>query len=302
MRVWDHRPLLGYSFRVIEIFGLLFLPTSVVAPVILLLLRLFRMPLLLVETGTLIASPLEIVMAWFIFLVPILIQPDEMSSPDPYVATVARWRSRVTARPSSSSEFPIAPVTAMPGFINGQRFLSDSGRLASRHASPRSSDHHSSLSSSSSDSSGLDVSDHAHSGSSPMIGSEIKYSSEASMRKYEVESIETYDDMEFGSGGGYHQKDRKPAKYDKNEHGNEMTSVNVQNQGQVQYAQWKAHIDKDCEVGRVGGAAVIAVGEELEVTVVGRVFGHVGWGGGLFGEVFRAMDWSEISLGSVGLK
>ncbi|GJU44519.1 hypothetical protein Tco_1201785 [Tanacetum coccineum] len=28
---------------------------------------------------------------------------------------VARWRSRVTARPSSSSEFPIAPVTAPPG-------------------------------------------------------------------------------------------------------------------------------------------------------------------------------------------
>ncbi|GKB08864.1 hypothetical protein Tco_0837176 [Tanacetum coccineum] len=39
-------------------------------------------------------------------------------------------------------------------------------RLASRHASPRSSDHHSSSSSSSSDSSGLDASDQAHSGSS----------------------------------------------------------------------------------------------------------------------------------------
>ncbi|GJT43307.1 hypothetical protein Tco_0952022 [Tanacetum coccineum] len=34
---------------------------------------------------------------------------------DPYVATVARWRSRVTARPSSSHEFPIAPVIAPPG-------------------------------------------------------------------------------------------------------------------------------------------------------------------------------------------
>ncbi|GJW50739.1 hypothetical protein Tco_0092090, partial [Tanacetum coccineum] len=33
---------------------------------------------------------------------------------DPYVATVARWRSRVIARPSSSHEFPIAPVTAPP--------------------------------------------------------------------------------------------------------------------------------------------------------------------------------------------
>ncbi|GJX39621.1 hypothetical protein Tco_0252924 [Tanacetum coccineum] len=43
--------------------------------------------------------------------------PDSSDGPpsqDPYVATVARWRSRVTARPSSSSEFPIAPVTAPP--------------------------------------------------------------------------------------------------------------------------------------------------------------------------------------------
>ncbi|GKG27393.1 hypothetical protein Tco_0403096, partial [Tanacetum coccineum] len=28
--------------------------------------------------------------------------------------TVARWRSKVASRPSSSSEFPIAPVTALP--------------------------------------------------------------------------------------------------------------------------------------------------------------------------------------------
>ncbi|GJW77014.1 hypothetical protein Tco_0138696 [Tanacetum coccineum] len=40
---------------------------------------------------------------------------DGPPSQDPYVATVARWRSRVTSRPSSSSEFPIAPVTAPPG-------------------------------------------------------------------------------------------------------------------------------------------------------------------------------------------
>ncbi|GJV52226.1 gag-pol polyprotein [Tanacetum coccineum] len=40
---------------------------------------------------------------------------DGPPSQDPYVATVARWRSRVTTRPSSSSEFPIAPVTAPPG-------------------------------------------------------------------------------------------------------------------------------------------------------------------------------------------
>ncbi|GJX96455.1 hypothetical protein Tco_0352253 [Tanacetum coccineum] len=132
--------------------------------------------------------------------------PDSFDGPpsqDPYVATIARWRSRVTARPSSSSEFPIAPVTAPPRIrrrsailirpgeaipfgrpyrthLNGPRKLLTARkrvgplparRLASRHASPRSSDHHSSSSSSSSDSSpvhslGLDASDQAHSGSS----------------------------------------------------------------------------------------------------------------------------------------
>ncbi|GKE58067.1 hypothetical protein Tco_1497252, partial [Tanacetum coccineum] len=132
--------------------------------------------------------------------------PDSSDGPpsqDPYVATVARWRSRVTTRPSSLSEFPIALVTTPPGIrrwsailirpgeaipfgrpyrthLNGPRkFLTarkrvgpvPARRLALRHASPRSSDHHSSSSSSSSDSlpvhsSGLDASDQAHSGSS----------------------------------------------------------------------------------------------------------------------------------------
>ncbi|GJU71433.1 putative reverse transcriptase domain-containing protein [Tanacetum coccineum] len=83
-------------------------------------------------------------------------------SQDPYVATVARWRSRVwrsrvTARPSSSSEFPIAPITAPPG-------------IHRRRISPRSSDHRPSSSSSSSysspvHSSSLDAPDQAHSGS-----------------------------------------------------------------------------------------------------------------------------------------
>ncbi|GJU36605.1 reverse transcriptase domain-containing protein [Tanacetum coccineum] len=44
--------------------------------------------------------------------------PDSSDGPpsqDPYVAIVAHWRSRVTAGPSSSSEFPIAPVTTLPG-------------------------------------------------------------------------------------------------------------------------------------------------------------------------------------------
>ncbi|GJT75572.1 putative ribonuclease H-like domain-containing protein [Tanacetum coccineum] len=91
--------------------------------------------------------------------------PDSSDGPpshDSYVATVSRWRSRVTTRPSSSSEFPIAPVTAPPEIPR---------RLAWRHASPRSSNHRSSFSSSSSDSSSvhsssLDAPDQAHSGSS----------------------------------------------------------------------------------------------------------------------------------------
>ncbi|GKC72938.1 hypothetical protein Tco_1118821, partial [Tanacetum coccineum] len=96
--------------------------------------------------------------------------PDSSDGPpsqDPYVATVARWRSRVIARLSSSSEFPIAPVTA-PLRIFGPL---PAHRLAWRHASPRSSDHHPSSSSSSLDSSpvhssGLDAPGQAHSGSS----------------------------------------------------------------------------------------------------------------------------------------
>ncbi|GKC59800.1 hypothetical protein Tco_1087398 [Tanacetum coccineum] len=119
--------------------------------------------------------------------------PDSFDGPpsqDPYVT---HWRSRVTAHPSSSSEFPIAPVTsplricrrsAIPKeaipfgqpyriHLNGPRKLLTvrkrvgslpTHRLACRHASPRSLDHRSSSSSSSLDSSpvhssGLDASD-----------------------------------------------------------------------------------------------------------------------------------------------
>ncbi|GJV66151.1 hypothetical protein Tco_1476979 [Tanacetum coccineum] len=101
--------------------------------------------------------------------------PDSSDGPplqDPYVTTIARWRSRVTAGPSLSHEFPIAPVTALPGIRRWKRVGPlPARRLASRHASPRSPDHYSSSSSSSSESSpvhslGLDASDQAHSGSS----------------------------------------------------------------------------------------------------------------------------------------
>ncbi|GJY69101.1 hypothetical protein Tco_0472083 [Tanacetum coccineum] len=131
--------------------------------------------------------------------------PDSSDGPpsqDPYVMVVSRWRRKVASRPSSSSDFPIAPVTAPPGtrrratilirsgeaipfgrpyhtHLNGPRKLLTARkrvgpiparRLAWRRVSPRASDHRSSSSSSSSDSSpvhssGLDAPDQAHSGS-----------------------------------------------------------------------------------------------------------------------------------------
>ncbi|GJU90513.1 putative reverse transcriptase domain-containing protein [Tanacetum coccineum] len=81
---------------------------------------------------------------------------DRPPSQDPYVATNARWRSRVTSRPSSSSEFPVAPVTTPPGIRHRKRVGPLPARgLAWRNASPRSSDHHPSSSSLSLDSSSV---------------------------------------------------------------------------------------------------------------------------------------------------
>ncbi|GJR55208.1 hypothetical protein Tco_1405729 [Tanacetum coccineum] len=54
---------------------------------------------------------------------------DGQPSQDPYVATVACWRSRVTACPSSSSEFTIALVTTPPRFVDVAILISDPGRL-----------------------------------------------------------------------------------------------------------------------------------------------------------------------------
>ncbi|GKB09709.1 hypothetical protein Tco_0838021 [Tanacetum coccineum] len=122
---------------------------------------------------------------------------------DPYEMVVARWRTKVASCPSSSSDFPISPVTAPTGtrrraailirpgeaipfgrpyrtHLNGPRKLLTvrkrvgpipTRRLAWRRVLPRASDHRSSSSSSSSDSSpvhssGLDAPDQAHSGSS----------------------------------------------------------------------------------------------------------------------------------------
>ncbi|GKD39191.1 hypothetical protein Tco_1259398, partial [Tanacetum coccineum] len=128
---------------------------------------------------------------------------DGPPSQDPYVATIALWRSRVTASSPSPSDFPIAPVAAPPGtrrraailirpgeaitfgrpcrtHLNGPRNLLTARkrvgpllarRLAWRRVSPRSSDHHPSSSSSSSESSpvhssGLNAPDQNYSGSS----------------------------------------------------------------------------------------------------------------------------------------
>nr|GEZ06953.1 hypothetical protein [Tanacetum cinerariifolium] len=127
-------------------------------------------------------------------------------SQDPYVTTVARWRSKVTTRSSSPSDFPIALVTApfetrrraairiRPGEAiplgrpyrtrpNGpQRVMTvrkrvgplPARRLAWRHVSPRSSDHCPSCFSSPTDSSpvhylGLDAPGQAHSGYSTRV-------------------------------------------------------------------------------------------------------------------------------------
>ncbi|GJZ74263.1 hypothetical protein Tco_0638409 [Tanacetum coccineum] len=135
--------------------------------------------------------------------------PDSSDGPpsqDPYVTTVARWRSRVTTHSPSPSDFPIAPVTASPEIRrraavlirlgeaiplgrpyrthpNGpQRVMTarkrvgplPARRLAWRRVSPHSSDHRPSSSGSSSDSSpvhssGLDAPGQTHSGSSTRV-------------------------------------------------------------------------------------------------------------------------------------
>nr|GEZ07245.1 hypothetical protein [Tanacetum cinerariifolium] len=127
-------------------------------------------------------------------------------SQDPYVTTVAHWRSRVPIHSSSPSDFPIAPVTAPPRTrrraailiqlgeaiplgrpygtrLNGPRRVMTARkrvgplparRLAWRRVSPCSLDHHPSSSSSPMDSlpvhpSGLDAPAQAHSRSSTRV-------------------------------------------------------------------------------------------------------------------------------------
>ncbi|GJR02948.1 hypothetical protein Tco_0525932 [Tanacetum coccineum] len=125
------------------------------------------------------------------YSIPILIPPDEMSSPehisllptispflctdsseapdssdgpssqDPYVMVVAHWRSKVALRPSSSSEFPIALVTALPGIRRQSAILIRPGEVIpfGRPYRTHLNGPHSSLV----HSSGLDAPDQAHS-------------------------------------------------------------------------------------------------------------------------------------------
>nr|GEY09415.1 hypothetical protein [Tanacetum cinerariifolium] len=137
---------------------------------------------------------------------------DAPPSQDPYMTAISHWRSKVASHPLSSSEYPNAPIVAPPGTRrppatlvrpgeavpfgrsyctrpNGPRRLLTTRkrvgplparRLARRCVSPRFSNHHSSSSSSSLDSSpvhssGLDASGQAHSRSltrvvSPRLG------------------------------------------------------------------------------------------------------------------------------------
>ncbi|GJX37078.1 hypothetical protein Tco_0250381 [Tanacetum coccineum] len=124
---------------------------------------------------------------------------DGPPSQDPYVMTVARWRSKVSSPPSSSYVFPIAPVTVPPEIRRRPVILIRLGeaipfahRLTWRHASPRSLDHHPSYSSSSLDSSpvhssGLDAPDQAHSGSSTRdVSPRLSYPSRRAPRRSEA--------------------------------------------------------------------------------------------------------------------
>ncbi|GJR35926.1 hypothetical protein Tco_1211610, partial [Tanacetum coccineum] len=157
--------------------------------------------------------------------------PDSSDGPpsqDPYVATVARWRSRVTARPSSSSEFPIAPVTAPPRIRRREAFRRWCAAPLSTWYPPTTSE------SSSGDSSERPLHSSSHSAgpsrkrcrspvdsvpsSMPVMGSlaptradllpprkrfRDSYSSEASIEEdTKIDPIETVVDMELGIGEG----------------------------------------------------------------------------------------------------
>ncbi|GJT06093.1 hypothetical protein Tco_0840555 [Tanacetum coccineum] len=172
------------------------LSTSVVAPETSTIAPVISSAAHVVEM-TLSLHPLDCVV-WFPIWVSILAL-DGPPSQDPYVMTVARWRSKVSSPPSSSYVFPIAPVTVPPEIRRRPVILIRLGeaipfahRLTWRHASPRSLDHHPSYSSSSLDSSpvhssGLDAPDQAHSGSSTRdVSPRLSYPSRRAPRRSEA--------------------------------------------------------------------------------------------------------------------
>ncbi|GJT89948.1 putative reverse transcriptase domain-containing protein [Tanacetum coccineum] len=151
MRGVGSQALSGYSFLV-DI-PTVIPSTSVVAPETSTIAPVISSAAPVVET-TLVASPTGLC-----GLVPYTgsdsDSPDEMTSHQqfpPDTAVLPSYapillRSKVTTRPSSSHEFPIAPVTAPPGIRRSKRVrtLLPARRLESWHASPRSPDHHSFL-------------------------------------------------------------------------------------------------------------------------------------------------------------
>ncbi|GKD80162.1 hypothetical protein Tco_1342783, partial [Tanacetum coccineum] len=88
---------------------------------------------------------------------------------DPYVTTIAHWRSRVATRPSSPSDFPIAPVTAPPETRQRAAILIRPGEAIPLGRPYRTHPNGSSSGSSPVHSSGLDAPDQAHSGSSTRV-------------------------------------------------------------------------------------------------------------------------------------
>ncbi|GKA60675.1 putative reverse transcriptase domain-containing protein [Tanacetum coccineum] len=226
MRVWDHRPLGVITFGVpyFPSTSVVALETSTIAPVISFAAHMVETTLVASPTGLygLVPcsdsdsdSPDEMSSSEHISPLPTISPllctdsseaPDSSDGPpsqDPYVMVVAHWRSKVASRPSSSSEFPIAPVTVLPGIRRRSAILIRSGeaipfglpyrthlnrprklltmrkrvgplparRLTCRRVSPRSSDRRPSSSSLSSDSSpvyssGFNAPDQAHSRSS----------------------------------------------------------------------------------------------------------------------------------------
>nr|GEZ21325.1 hypothetical protein [Tanacetum cinerariifolium] len=149
---------------------------------------------------------------------------DAPLSQDPYMIAIAHWRSKEASHPSSSSEYPIAPIVSPPEtrrppatlvqpreavpfgrpyrtrpsrprkLLTTRKIVGPlpACRLARRCVSPRSSDHHSSSSSSSSSSEvvhslGFVASDQAHSGpSTRVVSPRLDYPSVRAPRRSEA--------------------------------------------------------------------------------------------------------------------